>query len=91
MEIDRRKFFKSVGGAAAVALMTDEQKADALEHFMEEELEDHMLDQGMQAGMYPTVAELEERNKDLRRRSRRGVGGIFVPRGDSDLRQLQPH
>ncbi len=35
MEINRRKFFASVGGAAAVALMTSEQKADALEHFME--------------------------------------------------------
>ena len=50
MEIDRRKFFTSVGGAAAVALMTSEEKADALEHFMEEELEDHMLDQGRQLG-----------------------------------------
>ena len=49
MEIDRRKFFKSVGGAAAVALMTSEQKADALEHFMEEELEEYALEQARQA------------------------------------------
>ena len=60
MEIDRRKFFKSVGGATAVALMTSEEKADALEHFMEEELEEHMLEQGRQMGAYPTVAELAE-------------------------------
>ena len=88
MEIDRRKFFKSVGGAAAVALMTSEQKADALEHFMEEELEENMLDQGRQMGKYPTVAELAEQNNDLARRARRGIGGIFVPRGDAELRPL---
>ena len=57
MEINRRKFFASVGGAAAVALMTSEQKADALEHFMEEELEEYALEQARQAGVYPTVAE----------------------------------
>ena len=88
MEINRRKFFKSVGGAAAVALMTSEQKADALEHFMEEELEENMLDQGRQMGKYPTVAELAEQNNDLARRARRGIGGIFVPRGDAELRPL---
>lgn len=66
MEINRRKFFKSVGGAAAVALMTSEQKADALEHFMEEELEENMLDQGRQMGKYPTVAELASRTMTLR-------------------------
>ena len=31
MEIDRRAFIASLGGASAVALMTSEQKADALE------------------------------------------------------------
>ncbi|MEC7769057.1 MAG: hypothetical protein VX471_07235, partial [Acidobacteriota bacterium] len=76
MQIDRRKFFKSVGGVSVVALMTSEQKADALEHFMEEELEEHMLDQGRQSGVYPTVAELAEQNKDLTRRARRGIGGM---------------
>ncbi|MBF82971.1 MAG: hypothetical protein CL489_00700, partial [Acidobacteria bacterium] len=90
MQIDRRKFFKSVGGVSAVALMTSEQKADALEHFMEEELEEHMLVQGRQSGVYPTVAELAEQNKDLTRRARRGIGGMFVARGDGQLRPLQP-
>ena len=60
MEIDRRKFFKSVGGAAAVALMTSEQKAYALEHFMEEELEDHMLEQGMPACIRPLPSSKSE-------------------------------
>ena len=90
MEIDRRKFFKSVGGAAAVALMTSEQKADALEHFMEEELEDYALEQARQAGVYPTVAELAEQDKDLARQNRRGAGSLFVRGRDGNLRSLLP-
>ena len=39
MHIDRRRFIESLGGATAVALMTSEQKADALEAYMEEELD----------------------------------------------------
>ena len=50
MEVDRRALFRSLGGAAAVALMTQDQKADALEHFMEAQLEEPE---------YPTVADLE--------------------------------
>ena len=90
MEINRRKFFKSVGGSAAVALMTSSQKAEALEHFMEEELEEHMLDQGQQTGTYPTVAELAEQDKDLTRRNRRGAGGLFVRGRDGNLPALRP-
>ena len=90
MEVDRRKFVASLGGAAAVALMTPEEKADALEHYMEEELEEYALKQDRQAGRYPTVAELEERNRDLTRSSRRGGGGLFSPGRDGKLRALQP-
>ena len=39
MEIDRRAFIASLGGTTAVALMTSEQKADALEGYMEEQLD----------------------------------------------------
>jgi hypothetical protein len=39
VEIDRRAFIASLGGASAVALMTSEQKADALEAYMEETLD----------------------------------------------------
>ena len=90
MEIDRRKFFESVGGVAAVGLMTSEQKAEALDHFMGEELERHVMEQGQQAGVYPTVAELAEQNNDLTRRNRRGAGGLFVGGRDGRLRPLQP-
>ncbi len=40
MEIDCRAFIASLGGTAAVALMTSEQKADALEDYMEEPLDE---------------------------------------------------
>ena len=90
MQIDRRKFFKSVGGATAVALMTSEQKADALEEFMEEELELATLEQGRQTGQYPTVAELAEQNKDLTRSRRRGGGRLFSPGRDGKLQALLP-
>jgi hypothetical protein len=39
MEIDRRAFIASLGGAAAVNLMDHEAKAEALEHYMEEKLD----------------------------------------------------
>ena len=90
MKIDRRKFFKSVGGATAVALMTSEQKADALEEFMEDELEEYTLQQGRQSGRYPTVAEIAEQNKDLTRPRRRGGGRMFFPGRDGKLQALMP-
>jgi hypothetical protein len=34
MKLDRRDFFAKLGGAAAVAAMTHEARADALEHYM---------------------------------------------------------
>ena len=77
MDIDRRKFIASLGGAAAVALMTSEQKADALEAYMEEELDEAMAPQ--QAGepeKYPTMAEIAERNAKLIG-VRRGGGNMF--------------
>ena len=39
LEINRRAFFTSLGGAAAVSLMSHEDRAEALEHYMIEELE----------------------------------------------------
>ena len=42
MEIDRRAFIASLGGTAAVSLMDSEAKADALEHWMEEQLDEQV-------------------------------------------------
>ncbi len=81
MEIDRRAFITSVGGAAALAVMTADQKADALEHYMQQQLDEPKK--------FPTVAELEARNLDLSRRSRRGAGNLFVPNDEGKLRPLE--
>ena len=45
MKVDRRGFIASVGGATAVAAMSHEDRAEALEHYMT-----HQLDQPHQFG-----------------------------------------
>ena len=85
MEIDRRALFHSLGGAAAVALMTPDQKADALEHYMEEQ-----LNAAADEPEYPTVADLAARNEDLTRPARNGAGFLFRQGRDGRLRKLEP-
>ncbi|HEV8345254.1 MAG TPA: hypothetical protein VGQ16_01705, partial [Vicinamibacterales bacterium] len=80
MEIDRRAFIASLGGAAAVAAMESEAKADALEHYMEEQLDEQVAAaQGTTPGQpekFPTVAEIEERIGQSN--IRRGAGSLFA-------------
>jgi len=78
-EIDRRAFITSLGGAAAVGAMSHEARADALEDYSIEALDQAVAQaQGRGRGSQtpPTVAELEERITT--RNTRRGVGNIFV-------------
>jgi hypothetical protein len=76
MEIDRRAFIASLGGTAAVAAMSSEAKADALEHYMEERLDEQVAaNQGGQE-KFPTVAEIEERIE--KSNVRRGAGSLFA-------------
>lgn len=87
MEIDRRSFISSLGGTAALALMTPEQKADALEHYMQAQLDEPS---------FPTVADIDAINRDLTRPYRSGTGALFCNRRDGDrpedglLRKLEP-
>ena len=97
MKINRRAFVASLGGTAAVSLMTPDEKADALEHYMEDRLREANVLEGIlregKAQQYPTVAELEARNADLNRPYRGGAGALFVPRNDGDRKvngQLRP-
>ena len=83
MEIDRRAFIASLGGTAAVALMSSEEKADALEHYMEERLDELALLQQQGGGTpptYPTMAEIEAANAK-RTGVRRGAGNVFNASG----------
>jgi hypothetical protein len=88
MEIDRRAFIASLGGAAAVSLMDSEAKADAIEHYMEERLDQAVA--GQQGGApekFPTVAEIEAQIET--RDFRRGAGTLFVStRGN--VKKLEP-
>lgn len=84
LKIDRRAFIASLGGAAAVELMSSEAKADALEHYMSErlDLEANAFQTGraVESTNFPTVAELQEQVET--RTFRRGVGSLFA-RGSS--------
>src|SRR5579862_8827098 len=85
MEIDRRKFFASIGGAAAVASMTHEARAEALEHYMSDMLDEPEDDDTKPK--FPTVAELEAQIET--RPYRRGTGGVFVS-GRGNVKKLPP-
>jgi len=82
IEIDRRAFITSLGGMAAISLMSHEARADALEDYTIDRLDEALAQQ--QQGKYPTVAQLEAQIET--RPSRRGVGNLFVNgRGDATL------
>ena len=50
MEIDRRKFLASVGGVAAVELMSPEDRAEAVEHLASTELDKWYIDEFGETG-----------------------------------------
>src|SRR5262245_28125447 len=82
MQINRRLFIASLGGPAAVALMSSEQKASALEAYMIEKLNEEVegAQSGQAAPKYPTVAEIEAQNAK-RTGVRRGAGSVFNATG----------
>src|SRR6266545_2076801 len=89
MEIDRRAFIASLGGATAVSLMDHEAQAEALEHYMEEQLDEMVAAQGAQGEpeKFPTVAETEAQIETSN--FRRGAGGLFTS-GRGNVKKLPP-
>ena len=85
MEIDRRLFIASLGGAAAVASMDAEAKADAIEDYMLEELGVSTDDTAPKK--FPTVADLDAQIET--RAFRRGAGSLFVS-GRGNVKKLEP-
>ena len=77
-DIDRRGFIASLGGVAAVGIMSPEAKADALEEYMNDRLQ--LAQAGERAGpgtqRFPSAAEIEAQIPT--RHYRRGVGRLFV-------------
>jgi hypothetical protein len=88
LEIDRRTFIASLGGAAAVKLLDHEAAADALEDYSIEQLDAAVAKAQGQQPTFPTVAELEAQIES--RTYRRGVGGLFVGGGTRNVRRLPP-
>jgi hypothetical protein len=83
MQIDRRHFIASLGGAAAVAAMNSEAKADALEAYLAERLNPQ------QSSQFPTAAEIEA--QITTRHYRRGTGNLFVVTApDAKVSRLEP-
>jgi len=75
VEIDRDKIIEGLGGAAAVQQMDHETRADALENFLSDRLEEAVAAQRGK-NKFPTVAEHEQRIDT--RGYRRGVGNLFL-------------
>jgi hypothetical protein len=81
MKLDRRTFFAQLGGAAAVAAMTHEARADALESYMMAAA-DVPTSRPQAAGApsgaaaYPTAAEIEAQIET--RPTRKGSGNLFT-------------
>jgi hypothetical protein len=80
MQVDRRAFFATLGATAAIETMPSEALADALEHYLSDQ-----LDQTASAQPAQQVPAAE-------RTVRRGVGSLFVMQGSgaSSLKQLEP-
>jgi len=90
MEIDRRAFFASLGGAAAISAMDSEAKADALEDYMSEQLDNGAANSASTTSpdkKFPTVAELDA--QITTRDYRRGVGTLFANNG-RNVKKLEP-
>ena len=81
VEVDRKTFLASLP-AGALAAMSHEDKAEELEHYMEEELDKKIAarrgEADGEAGSIITLEELEEQEA----RSPRGTGRLFTPRED---------
>lgn len=83
IEIDRRKFIASLGGAVAVGLMSHEARADALEHHLEQRLyaQSEGAAAGGSEGDFPSAAQVKA--QITTRPNRRGAGGLFVSNKDN--------
>lgn len=92
IELDRRDFIASLGGAAAVGLMSHEARADALEDALNDALNDQLeLAQaapGSGGGNFPTVAEVEAQIPT--RNYRRGTGTSFLNTSGDNVPVLPP-
>jgi hypothetical protein len=87
IQLDRRHFITSLGGVAAVKLMTAEAKAEALESYMMQQLNTPAAP--AQKPKFPKAADIEA--QIATRSYRRGVGNLFLTTApNSTVKKLQP-
>jgi hypothetical protein len=87
MQIDRRLFFASLGGVAAVRAMSHEAKAEALEAYMIQQL--NPAGSQTTPRKFPTAAQVEAQIET--RFYRRGVGNLFLTtQADAKVKKLAP-
>jgi hypothetical protein len=83
MEIDRRAFLVSIGGVAAVEAMDPEARAEALEHYMMDK-----LDEEAAGGLTLVGGEAQVVAAPPEATIRRGAGNLFGPQGPADNRKM---
>lgn len=88
IELDRRDFIASLGGAAAVGLMSHEARADALEDALNDQLELAQAAPGSGGGSFPTAAEVQAQIPT--RSYRRGTGTSFLNTSGENVPVLPP-
>jgi hypothetical protein len=87
IQIDRRHFIASLGGAAAVKMMGSEAKAEALESYMVQQLNNSSA--ANQTKKFPKAAEIEAQIET--RSFRRGVGNLFLnTQANGKVKKLAP-
>jgi hypothetical protein len=90
MDIDKKAFIDSLGGAEGVSRMDHEARADALESKMMLELNTAValkqVGVEFEAGKYPTAAEVEAKIET--RPFRAGAGLMMVPRSGRNVKRL---
>ncbi len=79
MKIDRRELLASLGGISAVAMLTDEAKADALES--------HLIAQTNAHAPFPTANEIALQIET--QPTRKGAGNLFIAR-QGNVKRLAP-
>lgn len=95
MKLDRRAFFAQLGGVAAVAAMTHEARADALEHYLMAAAQPgvgsapHSMPASMAAdkSAFPSAAEVEAQIET--KPTRKGVGNLFTS-SQGNVQRLPP-
>src|SRR5262245_31592253 len=88
IQIDRRLFIASLGGAAAVKMMSHEAKAEALESYMIQQV-NGSTPAANASKKFPKAAEVEAQIET--RGYRRGVGNLFLnTQPDGKVKRLQP-